>query len=122
MRLGVIRSPSTYRFNGNFVFWHPIFSVGHITGKGNCYAMHHRVETANFMELGLKLYAPLFQQPYIGLTVRQQFVLEIKNVSFGYFLVVPFVEFFFSLRGHPIGVVVGFFWHVPLVDLVLVEC
>ena len=73
------------------------------------------------MELGMKLHTPLFQQPYIGLTVRQQFVLEIKNISFGYFLVVPFVEFFFSLRGHPIGVVVGFVWHVPLVDLVLLS-
>ena len=79
------------------------------------------VETANFMELGLKLHTPLFHQLYIGLAVRQQFVLEIKNVSFGYFLVVPFVEFFFSLGGHPIGVVVGFVWHVPLVDLVLLS-
>ena len=73
------------------------------------------------MELGLKLHAPLFQQPSIRLTISQQFVLEVKNVSFSDFLVVPFVEFFFSLRGHSIRFVVGFFWHVPLVDLVLLS-
>ena len=83
--------------------------------------MHHGVETANVAELGLKLCASLFQQPYIGLAVRQQFVLEIENVSFGYFFAVPFVEFFFSLRGHSIGIVVGFVGHVPFVDLVLLS-
>ena len=73
----------------------------------------------NILELCLKFHAALFEESYIGLTISQQFTLEIENVSFRYFFVIPFMEFIFACCGHTIRVVVRFVRHVPNIDLIL---
>ena len=104
---------STYRLNGNFVFRHPFLPVCYIAGRSDGDAFFHGIKFDNILELCLKFHAALFEESYIGLTVSQQFTLEIENVSFRYFFVIPFMEFIFACCGHTIRVVVRFVRHVP---------
>ena len=112
------RSSAMERFNRNAIFGHPVSPIGHTTRRGLCDAVFHGVKpTDRFKELHV-CHTSLFKDPYIRLTVSQQFILKTKMVVIGFLLCVPGLELPTSTFRHTTRIIMVFFWHTPLVQLV----
>ena len=78
----MIWAPSTYRFYRYFVFRHPIFLYA--TLQAEAIVMQCPIGLKPQISLNcsyIQFHTALFEESDIGLTVRQQFMLKIENVS-----------------------------------------
>ena len=107
-RLTDLWMPAVQRFHGQGSGTHPMAAVGHVAGRGDGDTLFEGVEPANAPEFALEEGTRLFQDPYVGLTVFQQFGLQVKDVMRRHLLCVPSFELGTTGWFHAVGIVIMF--------------